>query len=47
MTDYDYILRKLNEYFSENNIYKSLEYSYGYFDAISVIRAIQEEEKLK
>ena len=47
MTDFDYILRKLNDYFSENNIYKTLEYSYGYFDAISVIRAIQEEEKLK
>lgn len=47
MTDYNAMIDKLHEYFYEHGKTKPLEYAFGYFDCLCVIKEILEREKLK
>ena len=47
MTDYNAMIDKLHEYFDEHGKTKPIEYAFGYFDCLCVIKEILEREKLK
>ena len=45
MTDYDKIINEMNEYFSKHGKTKPIEYAYGYFDCVAVLKMIKEGRK--
>ena len=47
MTDYENMIERLYEYYYENGKTKSIEYSFGFFDAVAVLRIFQEKDKIK
>jgi hypothetical protein len=47
MTDYETIMERLHEYFHEHGMAKSMDYSYGFFDAVAVLKLLKEEGRLK
>ena len=47
MADYEHVIKRMQEYYEKNGRSKPLPYSFGFFDALSVIKEIQEEDKMK
>ena len=47
MTDYEAMMQRLQEYFYEHGKTKPLEYAYGFFDAVAVLKLLKEEGRLK
>ena len=47
MTDYNSMIETLYDYFCEHGNTKPIEYAYGFFDAVAVLRIFQEKDKLK
>ena len=45
MPDYEAILKEMHEYFSKHGNTKPMEYAYGYFDCVAVLRRLQEGRK--
>jgi len=42
MPDYDAVLKIMHEYFKEHGKTMSIEYTFGYFDCLAVLRRIKE-----
>jgi len=45
MPDFDKLIKEMHEYFSKHGKTKPIEYAYGFFDAVAVLRMIQEGRK--
>ena len=45
MPDYETLLKEMYEYFSRHGNDKGLSYAFGFFDAVSIIRGLQEGRK--
>jgi len=45
MPDYEKIFREMHEYFANHGKAKPIEYAYGFFDCVAVLRMIQEGRK--
>lgn len=43
MPDYEVIIRELQEYYVKHGKSKPIEYVFGFFDAVAVLRRMQEE----
>ena len=42
MPDYEKIFKAMNEYFAKYGMTKPIEYAFGFFDCVAVLRMIQE-----
>ena len=47
MLDYNSLVKAMVDYFKENGLGRSTEYYFGYFDALALVRRLQDEEKMK
>lgn len=45
MPDYDAILKKMHDFFQERGMAMPIEYAYGFFDAVAILREFQGETK--
>ena len=43
--DYEAVVKALEEYFKDYGLSKGVEYYFGYFDALAVVRKLQEEHR--
>lgn len=43
----DEVVAALNEFYKENGMDRCLDYTYGFFDAMGVLRELINEEKMK
>lgn len=41
----DTVIRALNDFFSEHCANRSMEYVYGFMDAVAIVRALAEQGK--
>jgi len=47
MSDYEKILYALQRFYIENGNDRSLDYNFGYLDALHVIKELQQEARMK
>ena len=47
MLDYDTLIKTVEDYFRENGLGRSTDYYFGFFDCVSVLKAIRDEERMK
>lgn len=45
MQDFEFAIKEMQEYFKKHGSNKPIEYTFGFFDAVAVLRTLQKEQQ--